>query len=529
MGTVRMYPEPTGEVRMSLSLRFAAGSHDGMIREHNEDSGYAGPRLLAVADGMGGQAAGEVASSEVISTIVPLDEDVPGSDLLTELGDAIRRANDQLRLMVEEDPQLEGMGTTLTALLWTGRRLGLVHVGDSRAYLLRDGRLTQITADHTWVQKLVDEGRITEEEATTHPQRSLLMRALGSGDHVEPDLSLREVRAGDRYLVCSDGLSGVVSHQTMEDTLAGYHGPQETVQELIQLALRGGGPDNITCIVADVLDVDADDATTSQLNDTPVIVGAVAENQTQLRSEAHTPAARAAELGRTGANPSVPPQQPAGGHDSPDEGGFGPPGSGNGPGTPPATGSFGHYTEADFVKPRSKGRWIKRSLLIALVLAVIGGGVYGGWSWTQKQYYVGSNGDHVAIYKGISPELAGISLSSVHHDYPDVPLAYLPAFQRQRIQESVSADNLTQAEDKIGELRDQTVACRLAEERQQARKEQEKEQQQRQNDRNDGQGSGQGAGDRAGSPSDSRSSPSPSPGPSLSEEQRELAKQCTTP
>lgn len=267
---------------MTLSLRFAAGSHKGMIREGNEDSGYAGPRLLAIADGMGGQAAGEVASSEVISTLVTLDDDVPGSDILTSLGTAVQRANDQLRMMVEEDPQLEGMGTTLTALLWTGQRLGLVHVGDSRAYLLRDGVLTQITQDHTWVQRLVDEGRITEEEATTHPQRSLLMRALGSGDHVEPDLSIREVRAGDRYLICSDGLSGVVSHQTLEDTLASYQGPQETVQELIQLALRGGGPDNITVIVADVLDVDGGDTLAGHLSDTPVIVGAVAENQAQL-------------------------------------------------------------------------------------------------------------------------------------------------------------------------------------------------------------------------------------------------------
>lgn len=287
---------------MSLSLRFAAGSHKGMIREGNEDSGYAGPRLLAIADGMGGQAAGEVASSEVISTLVQLDDDVPGSDILTSLGTAVQRANDQLRVMVEEDPQLEGMGTTLTALLWTGQRLGLVHVGDSRAYLLRDGVLTQITQDHTWVQRLVDEGRITEEEATTHPQRSLLMRALGSGDHVEPDLSIREVRAGDRYLICSDGLSGVVSHQTMEETLASYQGPQETIQDLIQLALRGGGPDNITCIVADVLDVESNDTLAGQLNDTPVVVGAVAENQQLHTSDSdpsmQTPAGRAAGLGR---------------------------------------------------------------------------------------------------------------------------------------------------------------------------------------------------------------------------------------
>lgn len=292
---------------MSLSLRFAAGSHKGMIREGNEDSGYAGPRLLAIADGMGGQAAGEVASSEVISTLVQLDDDVPGSDILTSLATAVQRANDQLRVMVEEDPQLEGMGTTLTALLWTGQRLGLVHVGDSRAYLLRDGVLTQITQDHTWVQRLVDEGRITEEEATTHPQRSLLMRALGSGDIVEPDLSIREVRAGDRYLICSDGLSGVVSHQTLEETLADYHGPRETVQSLIQLALRGGGPDNITCIVADVLDTDSGDTLAAQVSDTPVVVGAVAENQHQLfdgGNAMQTPAGRASGLGRQGRPPA---------------------------------------------------------------------------------------------------------------------------------------------------------------------------------------------------------------------------------
>ncbi|GAA3300451.1 hypothetical protein GCM10020295_41250 [Streptomyces cinereospinus] len=338
----RLYREqPTGEVRMSLSLRFAAGSHKGMIREGNEDSGYAGPRLLAIADGMGGAAAGEVASSEAISTIVQLDDDIPGSDVLTSLGTAVQRANDQLRQMVEDDPSLEGMGTTLTALLWTGQRLGLVHVGDSRAYLLRDGVLTQITQDHTWVQRLVDEGRITEEEATTHPQRSLLMRALGSGDHVEPDLSIREVRAGDRYLICSDGLSGVVSHQTMEETLASYQGPQETVQQLIELALRGGGPDNITVIVADVLDLDTGDTLAGQLSDTPVVVGAVAENQHHLHDNGimQTPAGRAAGLGR-----QVPGQGGGGGE-------FGPPGSGDTTGYIPTDG-IGDYGDDDFVKPR---------------------------------------------------------------------------------------------------------------------------------------------------------------------------------
>ncbi|MFF6802569.1 Stp1/IreP family PP2C-type Ser/Thr phosphatase [Streptomyces sp. NPDC012616] len=445
----RLYPEPTGEVRMSLSLRFAAGSHKGMIREGNEDSGYAGPRLLAIADGMGGAAAGEVASSEAISTIVALDDDVPGSDVLTSLGTAVQRANDQLRSLVEEDPQLEGMGTTLTALLWTGQRLGLVHVGDSRAYLLRDGVLTQITQDHTWVQRLVDEGRITEEEATTHPQRSLLMRALGSGEHVEPDLSIREVRAGDRYLICSDGLSGVVSHQTLEDTLASYQGPQETVQELIQLALRGGGPDNITVIVADVLDLDTGDTLAGQLSDTPVVVGAVAENQLQLHDNGimQTPAGRASGLGRR--------QQGHGGG-----GQFGPPGSGGDITGFIPTDGFGDYTDDDFVKPRKGRRWLKRSFYGVLALAVIGGGLYGGYRWTQTQYYVGTSGEHVALYRGISQDLAWVSLSKVEKEHPEIELKYLPQYQQKLVEATIAEGSLPNAQKKIDELAVQASACK---------------------------------------------------------------------
>ncbi|WP_406452216.1 Stp1/IreP family PP2C-type Ser/Thr phosphatase [Streptomyces sp. NBC_00876] len=495
---------------MSLSLRFAAGSHKGMIREGNEDSGYAGPRLLAIADGMGGQAAGEVASSEVISTLVQLDDDVPGSDILTSLGTAVQRANDQLRMMVEEDPQLEGMGTTLTALLWTGQRLGLVHVGDSRAYLLRDGVLTQITQDHTWVQRLVDEGRITEEEATTHPQRSLLMRALGSGDHVEPDLSIREVRAGDRYLICSDGLSGVVSHQTMEETLASYQGPQETIQDLIQLALRGGGPDNITCIVADVLDVDSNDTLAGQLNDTPVIVGAVAENQAAQLNDGgamETPAGRAAGLGRT-----VPPPT----------GGFGPPGSGDdvGYGGMP-DGSFGSYSDDDFVKPGGR-KWLKRSLYIVLALAVIGGGLYGGYRWTQTQFYVGAKNDNVALYRGISQDLAWVSLSKVEKDHPEIELKYLPPYQRKQVEATIAEGSLDDAREKIGELSAQATACK-------------KDAQRRAAEKNAQADEGQAAGtdteatktsSTSGGTKTKQTSATPTPGPSLSEEEKKLVPQC---
>ncbi|GAA3500360.1 Stp1/IreP family PP2C-type Ser/Thr phosphatase [Streptomyces prasinosporus] len=521
----RLYPEPTGEVRMSLSLRFAAGSHKGMIREGNEDSGYAGPRLLAIADGMGGAAAGEVASSEAISTIVALDDDIPGSDLLTSLGSAVQRANEQLRMMVEEDPQLEGMGTTLTALLWTGQRLGMVHVGDSRAYLLRDGVLTQITQDHTWVQRLVDEGRITEEEATTHPQRSLLMRALGSGDHVEPDLSIREVRAGDRYLICSDGLSGVVSHQTMEETLASYQGPQETVQNLIELALRGGGPDNITVIVADVLDLDTGDTLAGQLSDTPVVVGAVAENQNQPHDNGimQTPAGRAAGLGRR--------RQEGGG------GEFGPPGSGDITGFIPTDGF--DYGDDDFVKPRKNRRWLKRSVYGLLVLAVLGGGLYGGWRWTQTQYYVGTKDEHVALYRGISQDLAWVSLSEVAKDHPEIELKYLPPYQQKRVEATIAEGDLEGARAKIEELSVQASACKKQAERRAAESES-----------NAKTGEGEAGGTTGTTPASftskaspspdpsgstkapqqstppSTTAPSPHPGPSLSEEEQKVVSLC---
>jgi serine/threonine protein phosphatase PrpC len=522
---------------MTLTLRFAAGSHKGMIREGNEDSGYAGPRLLAIADGMGGQAAGEVASSEVISTLVQLDDDVPGSDVLTSLGAAVERANEQLRVMVEEDPQLEGMGTTLTALLWTGRRLGLVHVGDSRAYLLRDGVLTQITQDHTWVQRLVDEGRITEEEATTHPQRSLLMRALGSGDRVEPDLSIREVRAGDRYLICSDGLSAVVSHQTIEEALADYQGPQETVQRLIELALRGGGPDNITCIVADVLDQDMGDTLAGRLSDTPVVVGAVAENQ-QLGQDPgvmQTPAGRAAGLGRP-----VP-------HQSQSPGGFGPPGSGEaGYAGMPAGDGFGGYGDdygPDHGKPRKKRTWLKASLYTALVVVVVAGGLYGGYRWTQTQYYVGSDEQHVALYRGISQDLAWVSLSKVQADHPEIELKYLPDYQRKQVEGTITEGSLGTAQGKIKELGTQASACKKNEERKQAERSSEQQASKpptpgksgRPTDSTSpGTGSAGATGGTTGTVGTQTAAHStvhqpstpPSPGPVLSEEEQKLVSNC---
>jgi serine/threonine protein phosphatase PrpC len=236
----------------TLAVRYAVQSDIGLHREDNEDSVYAGARLLAVADGMGGHAGGEVASAAVIEALRPLDTQVPAGELLNALDHAVRRANSAMRDIVEADPSLQGMGTTLTALLWSGSQLGLVHIGDSRAYLVREGKVFQITQDHTMVQSLLDDGRITAEEVAAHPQRSLLLRAMGHG-RSEPDLQLREARPGDRYLLCSDGLHEVATADSIARVLLTVGDPDQAAADLIALAIDGGGPDNITCIVADVV------------------------------------------------------------------------------------------------------------------------------------------------------------------------------------------------------------------------------------------------------------------------------------
>ncbi|MBN9376708.1 MAG: serine/threonine-protein phosphatase, partial [Cellulomonas sp.] len=282
---------------MNVGLKYAVRSDVGLVRANNQDSAYVGPHLLMVADGMGGHAGGDVASSLAIAAFAPLDDEAHGpDDALAELERATESARDEIIRRTEAEPDLAGMGTTVTAILRAGNKLAMAHLGDSRGYLLRDGELTQVTVDHTFVQHLVDTGRIKPEEAEHHPQRSVVMRVLGDFDvDVTPDLSVREARPGDRWLLCSDGLSGFVSHDTLADTLRDVTDVDACAERLVQLALRGGGGDNVTVIVADV--VDLDDLPDGTAPSTAVaVVGAAAISRHKPSSAADGPAARAANL-----------------------------------------------------------------------------------------------------------------------------------------------------------------------------------------------------------------------------------------
>jgi serine/threonine protein phosphatase PrpC len=243
-----LVPEDSPE----LTISYAVKSDIGLIRASNEDAAYAGTRLLAVADGMGGHVGGEVASSTVIDSLRALDVAVPAGEVLNALDHAVRRASSSLRELAAADPSLTGMGTTLTALLWSGSSIGLVHIGDTRAYLVRDGSVFQVTHDHTVVQTLLDEGKITPEEVASHPQRALLYRALSPETHDAADLTLHEACDGDRYLLCSDGLHATVPDAEINRVLLAGTAPDQAVADLVALAIAGGAPDNVTCVVADI-------------------------------------------------------------------------------------------------------------------------------------------------------------------------------------------------------------------------------------------------------------------------------------
>jgi PPM family protein phosphatase len=388
---------------MTLALHYALRSDVGLLRPGNEDSAYAGPRLLAIADGMGGHAAGEVASAVAISAIAPLDRQnlSDGEAMLDALAAAVAAARSTLHDMSVADPSVEGMGTTLTAMLWSGADVAVCHIGDSRAYLLRDGTLYQITRDHTLIQSLVDEGRLSPAAAANHPQRSLIIRALQGSTDADPDLGMHEAFLGDRYLLCSDGLTDVVDDEAVAAALSSVPDADQAVRQLIELAIDNGGPDNITCIVADVVDTASGPV---QPTRDPIFAGAAAGGDVQSLLRA---------TGRAGSDGQAPGRTP---DTSP-----------NGFHSSSATRAIdldeADDDDEDLGEPRR--RWPVVTTILAVLVLLIAGGLYAGWQYTRGQYYVNTDGQQVIIYRGIPQKIAFLDLSSVYQR-TGIPTSHLP-------------------------------------------------------------------------------------------------------
>ena len=421
-----------------VEFHYAARSDVGLVRQNNQDSGYAGANLLVLADGMGGPAGGDIASSVAIAHLVPLDTDShPAETLLPSLRDALMDAHEELSERSEQDPELAGLGTTCIALMRSGNKLAMVHIGDSRAYLLRGDTLTQVTTDHSFVQYLVDSGQITPEEAEHHPQRNVVMRILGDSQaDVTPDETMREAVVGDRWLLCSDGLSGVVSSDTIAEILTDVRDPGECAEELIRLALLAGGPDNVTCVVADI--VPAGTVPPSA----PQIVGAAAKDRLAPTRGGGGAAARAAALASPTKELPVDDEAEA---------------------------------EADAPR-RSRFAWLLPVISLMLAIGVVIAG-WLGWQWSQSQYYVMGKDGSVVIFQGIPQSIGSWNLSHAV-EITDVKLDQLAAVDQQRLQEPVTRSSRGEVDAYVAILRSNARERAL----QQAREAQQAQQSQQNND-----------------------------------------------
>ena len=421
---------------MTISLRFAARSDVGLVRQSNQDSGYAGPHLCVLCDGMGGPAGGDIASAVAVEHLMPLDADShQAGELLGLMRDAVQAAHTELVTLSSQDPDLAGLGTTCIGVMRSGNKLAMVHVGDSRAYMLRDGTLTQVTTDHTFVEYLVETGRLTRDQARQHPQRSVLLRVLGDTEgEVQLDESIREAVPGDRWLLCSDGLSGPVTAETIGEVLAGVADPGQAADQLIDLALRAGGPDNVTAVVFDVVKDDPEPQTVPQ-----VVGSAATERLAQERAaaahragdgeakvkdtEATSPAAKAAALMATL-------EEQAGS-------------------TPTKESSEANEAIAAEAATQQKARrrHRRRVLVGGLVLLVtLVGASALFYRWTQTRYYVSTYKGEVAIYQGIPQSVGPLKLSHSVKTYADLPVEELDHNIRERLEATVTQSSMSDAE-----------------------------------------------------------------------------------
>ncbi len=408
---------------MATVSHSAAASHVGKIRSNNQDSGYSGRQLFMVADGMGGHAGGDVASAIATKRIIEADQPYRSpQDAEFALQAALIAANSQLAETVFEHTELTGMGTTVSALVVLDGEVAIAHIGDSRIYLLRDGELSQITVDHTFVQRLVDSGRITEQEAMVHPRRSVLMRVLGDVESSpEIDTSILATLPGDRWLICSDGLSGVVSNGGIAAALSTSLDAQDVADRLVKESLDGGAPDNVTIVVVDI-------GTANARVDVPTVVGSAAAPLAFGEEPGRSRALRMSSL-------RLHPVRET--HFEPDSQDY-----------------LSELIEED--DRRARRRKITWLLGIVLLITAIFGAGFGGYQWTQTRYYVGVEGSNVAIFKGVQQDLGPIALSSVYED-TTIKVTDLRVFDRQQVQQTISATSLEDAKLIVERLQNATL------------------------------------------------------------------------
>jgi protein phosphatase len=403
-----------------------AASDVGKVRSSNQDSGYAGVNLFFVADGMGGHAGGDIASAITAQHVALADEPVGSSqEAEQKLIDYIWQANEKLGISVAEHSELAGMGTTFSGIFVNGTSVSIGHIGDSRIYLARDGVVKQITTDHTFVQRLVDTGRITEEEALIHPRRSVLMRVLGDVEQFpEVDLETFETKPGDRWMVCSDGLSGVIPEGLMNRILLSTSTVQEATDLLVGEALEFGAPDNVTVVLVDVFDAKDEVEASIARN----FVGSAAsdvvieERKGRRILRILNPMTLIEMLQK--------PEDPT---------------------------SFAPESEELLekilrdTKGRIRARRLRQLATYLLIIATASYGLFLAYEYTQTRFFVGVNDGVVVIYKGIREDLGPFKFSSVY-EVSNITLDSLTDFQRDALERSIDVEDLDDARRVLDQL-----------------------------------------------------------------------------
>lgn len=501
---------PNSAASQPLFLYSTTVSDVGTVRANNQDSSFAGEHLIAICDGMGGHAGGDTASSIAIRSLAHIEQDDTGGDvevISRMMETSVMAAHDAIVGKAKRERKLAGMGTTVTAVALVAGYWVVAHIGDSRAYLLRDGHLSRITCDHSYVQHLIDTGRITPAEAKNHPQRNVVMRVLGDFDiDPHPDISIRKAHPADRWLLCSDGLCGVLEDSTIKETMTALADQGECVQRLVQMALRAGSTDNVTAVIADAtlaLDADAFDLP----HQTPLVGGAASRSLEPIADivnepvatapalrDDHSPAKRAAALMQpadtqhndaapASAEPSttrvVQPsavREETGERDNPDTGEIPVVQKPDGrlsadPNDPEVAKAIRdeHVEQKKATRAKHQRNRLAIVITILLAVAVLFGAGTGTYMWSQTRYYVGNSNGKVAIYQGVPTNLFGLALS---HEVSStsITVSNLPQTWRDQLNRGISVGSLDEAQSRVGIIRSEMNKFKKQQESEQAKK-----------------------------------------------------------